>query len=194
MKRIIPILLLVFCALMSANFSYAQDINKVTISIKLENVTLKDALATIAKLTPFKFTYKTEDVAGIRNIRYMQQNVSVKAVLDELLTKNGLQYEQVETYILVKKIRHTAGATATVYGFVTAVQSGEALIGATVSLSGHKTYTVLTNAYGFYSLTVPAGEYELNGSHVGFLENNEKMFIEESHRHNIELRIKEADT
>jgi hypothetical protein len=194
MKRIIPILLLICFVLSSINRTHAQDINKVTISIELKDVTLKAALATIEKLTPFKFTYKTEVVANIRNIRYRQQNVSVKKVLDDLLFNNGLQYEQVQTYILVKKISRTAAQTATVYGFVRAVQSGEALIGATVSLAGNKTYTALTNAYGFYSLTVPAGEYVLNGSHIGFLERNERIVIEESQRHIIELRVKETDT
>lgn len=194
MKRIIPILLLVSCALLSTNRIHAQDIDKVTISIELNNVTLKEALATIAKLTPFKFTYKTADIAGIRNIRYQQQHVTVKKVLDDLLSNNGLQYEQVQTYILVKKKGRTAAQTSTIYGFVTAAPSGEALIGTTVSVSGNKTYMTLTNAYGFYSLTVPAGEYVLNGSHVGFLESNESMVIEESHRHNIGLRVKEADT
>jgi hypothetical protein len=194
MKRIISILLLVSCALLSTNRIHAQDIDKVTISIELNNITLNEALATIAKLTPFKFTYKTADIAGIRNIRYQQQHVTVKKVLDDLLSNNGLQYEQVQNYILVKKISRTAGQTATVYGFVRAAQSGEALIGATVSISGNKTFTALTNAYGFYSLTIPAGDYVLNGSHVGFLESNESMVIEESQRHIIELRVKATDT
>lgn len=193
MKRIIPILLLVSCALL-INRSHAQDINKVTISVDLKNLTLKEALNTIEKLTPLKFTYKSEVIAGIRNIRYRQQNVPVKKVLDDLLFINGLQYEQVQNYILIKKAGLTMAQTATVYGFVTIAQSGEALIGSTVSLSGHKTYTTLTNAYGFYSLTVASGEYMLNSSHVGFLESNESVVIGQNHRHNIELRVKEADT
>jgi hypothetical protein len=194
MKRIITILLLVSCALLPTSRIQAQDIDKVTINIELNNVTLKEALATISKVTSYKFTYKTDDIAGIRNIRYSQQNVSVKKVLDDLLINNGLQYEQVQTYILVKKARRSAAQTATLYGFVTIAQSGEALIGSTVSLNGNKTYTTLTNAYGFYSLTVPSGEYVLNSSHVGFLESNESVVIGESHRHNIGLRVKEADT
>jgi len=193
MKRIIPILLLVSCALFT-NHSHAQDISKVTISLDLRNATLKEALNTIEKLTSFKFTYKSDAIAGIRNIRYRQQNVPVKKVLDDLLLGNGLQYEQVQTYILVKKAGSNAAQTATVYGFVTVAQSGEALIGSTISLSGQKTYTTLTNAYGFYSLTVPVGEYVLNSSHVGFRENNEDITIGESQRHNIALQVKEADT
>ena len=181
MKRIIPILLLVYHALLSTN-SQAQDIDKVTISIDLKNVSLKEALTTIEKLTPFKFTYKTIDIAGIRNIRYRQQNVPVKKVLDDLLPGNGLQYTQVQNYILVKKSRPAASQTATVYGFATAAQSGETLIGATISLSANKTYTTITNAYGFYSLTVPAGEYVLNASYVGSEDVNIVVTVGESHR------------
>ncbi|AXY75508.1 hypothetical protein D3H65_16655 [Paraflavitalea soli] len=194
MKRIIPILLLVSCALLIINRSHAQDISKETISIDLKNVTLKEALNTIEKLTRFKFTYKSAVIAGIRNIRYQQQHVPVKKVLDDLLLQNGLQYEQVQTYIIIKKPGGTGAQTATVYGFVTVVQSGEALIGSTVSLTGPKTYTTLTNAYGFYSLTVPVGEYVLNSSHVGFTEHIENLVIGENQRHPIALPVKEADT
>jgi hypothetical protein len=194
MKRIITGLLLVLCALLSTLSVHAQDINKVFINIELKNATLKQAFAALEKLTPFKFTYKTADVAGIKNISYQQQNVTVKKVLDDLLSNDGLQYEQVQTYILVKKIPQPAAGTATVYGFVTAAQSGEALIGATISLSGNKTYNVISNAYGFYSLTVPVGEYVLSSSFVGFRDINDQIAVEQNNRYNIALGIKEADT
>ncbi len=194
MKRIIPILLLVYSALLPINHTHAQDISKMAITIELKDVTLKEALQAIEKLVPIKFTYQSDVIAGIRNIRYRQQKLPLKKVLDDLLLNNGLQYEQVQNYILVKKARVTAGQTATLYGFVTDGRSGEALIGATISLLGMKTYTITTNAYGFYSITVPTGEYVLNGSHVGFMETNESMVMEESHRYNIALQAKEADT
>lgn len=185
---------MVLCALSLTIRAHAQDISKEMINIELNNVTLKQALAAIEKLTLFKFTYKTADIDGIKNIRYRQQNVSVKKVLDDLLSNAGLKYEQVQTYILIKKIRQSAPQTATVYGFVTAGQSGETLIGATVSLSGSKTYTTISNAYGFYSLTIPAGEYALSSSYVGFRDMDDQISIEQSGRHDIGLKAKEVDT
>lgn len=192
MKRIIFCLLPLFCVLLLTFRTQAQDINKVTITIELNNATLKEALSNIEKLTPFKFTYKTADVAGIRHLQYRWKNVPLKQVLDDLLLKNGLYYEQVQTAILVKKRR--ASQSATVFGIVTAAQSGEALIGATINLSGSNNYTTITNAYGFYSLTVPAGEYVLSGSFVGFKDVTDQVVIDESFRRNIALPVKEADT
>jgi hypothetical protein len=193
MKRIIICLLPLLCALLSTFRTQGQDISKVTINIELNNATLKEALAKIEKLTSFKFTYKTADVSDIKHLQYHQRQVSLKKVLDDLLLKNGLYYELLQNTILVKK-RRQASEIATVFGIVTAAQSGEALIGATISLSGDNSYTTVTNAYGFYSLTVPAGEYTLSGSFVGFNNLSEQVSVDESHRRNIGLQVKEADT
>lgn len=57
--------------------------------------------------------------------------------------------------------------THTISGFVEDASSGERLIGANVFDS--KTYVgTTTNAYGFYSITLKEGPYELQGSFVGF--------------------------
>lgn len=193
MKRIILCLLPLFCALLSTFCTEAQDTNKVTINIELKNATLKEALASIEKLVPFKFTYKTADVAGIKHLQYRRQHAPLKEVLDDLLLKNGLYYELVQKTILVKKRRQTS-PTATVFGIVTATQSGEALIGATINLSGSSNYTTTTNAYGFYSLTVPVGEYILSGSFAGLRDLNEQLSIGQSLRYNIAFSSRESDT
>src|SRR5688572_29972614 len=153
MKCIAPLLLVL---LLSFENTCAQDIGRVTISLDLQQATLKQALDSIEKRSPFRFTYKSADITGTRDIDYRQQNVSVKKVLDDLLPKAGLQYEVTNNYILIKKAGKTA-RPATLHGFVTAANSGESLIGATVMLSGSKSYATTTNAYGFYSLTVSPG-------------------------------------
>ncbi len=118
----------------------------------------------------------------------------VKKVLDDLLSTSPLQYEVIRNNILVKKINRQKAGVVTVYGFVTAAQSGETLIGASISLSGDKSFSTTSNAYGFYSLTIPTGEYVLNCSYVGFQELNEVLAIEEGYRNNIGLSAKETDT
>jgi len=54
----------------------------------------------------------------------------------------------------------------TVSGYVTDAESGETLIGAAV-ISGPRTGAV-TNPYGYYSLTLPAGEVSLQYSYLGY--------------------------
>ena len=55
----------------------------------------------------------------------------------------------------------------TVSGYVKDSSNGEVLIGATVYTSGRSVGTA-TNAYGFYSLSLDPGEYELQFGYMGF--------------------------
>ncbi|WP_245907053.1 TonB-dependent receptor [Reichenbachiella versicolor] len=55
----------------------------------------------------------------------------------------------------------------TVSGYVKDASNGETLIGASVLIKG-TAKGVVTNVYGFYSLTLPAGQYEMEYRYVGF--------------------------
>jgi hypothetical protein len=56
---------------------------------------------------------------------------------------------------------------ATLSGYIRDESTGEELIGATIQVQGTSTGTV-TNAYGFYSLTLQAGTYRFVVSYVGY--------------------------
>ncbi|MBO4525665.1 MAG: TonB-dependent receptor, partial [Bacteroidales bacterium] len=56
---------------------------------------------------------------------------------------------------------------ATVSGYITDLQTGETLIGAGVIEGGKG---AVTNAYGFYTLTLPKGHHSLTFSYVGYAE------------------------
>lgn len=60
----------------------------------------------------------------------------------------------------------------TVNGYVKDSASGESVIGATVAINGK---SVTTNQYGFYSVTLDAGHYELTVSHVSFLAQSQLL-------------------
>ncbi|MCG8701632.1 MAG: TonB-dependent receptor [Bacteroidales bacterium] len=55
----------------------------------------------------------------------------------------------------------------TVHGTIRDSKNGEALIGSTVFVKGTSN-GVISNSYGFYSLTLPKGEYEIVYSYIGF--------------------------
>lgn len=55
----------------------------------------------------------------------------------------------------------------TLSGTVSEAASNETLIGASVLVSGQKIGTT-TNAYGFYSLTLPKGTYQIQVTYIGF--------------------------
>src|SRR5882757_8691482 len=112
MKAFFLGILLVSGGLLVARDSSGQDLDRMTLSIQLKNVTLKHALRKIEALTSLPFTYKTNDVAGYDNINYQANNVSVARLLEALLQHTGLQYEQVNNNIIIKKIKDNPQAPA----------------------------------------------------------------------------------
>ena len=65
----------------------------------------------------------------------------------------------------------------TINGYVEDEQSKERLIGVNVYLKGTQHGTT-TNTYGFYSLTVPAGEYTLVSSYIGYSNTNQPVNVD----------------
>ncbi len=55
----------------------------------------------------------------------------------------------------------------TLSGHITDVSSGETLIGAGL-VEGRSRTGAVTNNYGYYTLTLPAGEYDFQYSYVGY--------------------------
>ncbi|MDH5398248.1 MAG: TonB-dependent receptor [Cyclobacteriaceae bacterium] len=74
----------------------------------------------------------------------------------------------------------------TVSGYVRDNASGEELIGVSVYLEGTGTGTV-TNVYGFYSLTLPSGDYDLIFRYLGYVEQTIKLELYENTDLNIAL-------
>ena len=192
MNRIKSMLALVLCALSGMHLC-AQDIEKTIIDIELKHATLAEAFNRIEALTKLKFTYKTEDIAAVKDINYQRKQVSVKKTLTDVLAHTGLIFEQEDAYILVRKSSRTSARSVTIYGFVKSVQSGETLAGATVGITGDKSYFSMTNTYGFYSLTIPAGIYTLSCSYIGYQDLDRKIDVRETTRQNIELAGKGED-
>lgn len=76
---------------------------------------------------------------------------------------------------------------ATISGYVRSSDDGEGLIGATVFLDNKQTGTV-TNLYGFYSLTLPVGNYNLNFSYLGYQNEKHPVSLNENTELSMELR------
>ena len=74
----------------------------------------------------------------------------------------------------------------TINGYVKDAANGESLIGATVYIKSLSD-GVVTNEYGFYSITLPAGTYEISFSYVGFLAQTKTIELSANLRQDIEL-------
>ncbi len=75
----------------------------------------------------------------------------------------------------------------TISGYVQDESSGESLIG--VSIYDKNTYKgTTTNQYGFYSLTLPKGQYDIIFSFIGFKSIEKKLDLSKDLRLNISLK------
>ena len=74
----------------------------------------------------------------------------------------------------------------TLNGYVKDATNGEALIGATVYVKSLNDGAV-TNEYGFYSVTLNAGTYEIKYSYVGFVNQTKTIELTANQRIDIEL-------
>ncbi|SMD34882.1 Outer membrane receptor proteins, mostly Fe transport [Reichenbachiella faecimaris] len=79
-----------------------------------------------------------------------------------------------------------AQAQNTISGYVKDASNGETLIGATVLIKG-SSQGVITNVYGFYSITLPANTYEVEYRYIGYQPTAQQVDLSESRRIDIEL-------
>jgi hypothetical protein len=74
----------------------------------------------------------------------------------------------------------------TLSGIITDVKNNETLIGVNVYIPSLKT-GVTTNEYGFYSITIPNGSYEIQISYVGFQTLEQTITLEKNSKLNFKL-------
>lgn len=80
----------------------------------------------------------------------------------------------------------TAQEKFTISGYIKDKESGESLIGAKVYIDTLKT-GIITNIYGFYSLTLPSGNHEILYSYTGYEPVKKGVQLDENIKLNINL-------
>lgn len=86
-------------------------------------------------------------------------------------------------FILFLRVDTFSQKIYTLNGSVLDQQTGETLIGASIKISGTKQIGTSTNSYGYYSISVPQGDYEISISYIGYnsvlrninLNSNQKL-------------------
>ncbi|TAG56954.1 MAG: TonB-dependent receptor [Cytophagales bacterium] len=92
--------------------------------------------------------------------------------------------------LLLVTIKSFSQSKYTISGYVKDKKNGEDIIGAIITVSELAGTGTSTNAYGFYSFTIPTGTYELKISTLGFQTYSQKIELDK----NITLDIKLEET
>lgn len=91
-------------------------------------------------------------------------------------------------FFLLPLLNLYSQTTYTLSGYVKDNSSGETLIGATISLKDTK-LGAITNAYGFYSLSVAEGKYKVSVSYIGFEKFEKEVTLNKDTKLDIELKV-----
>ncbi len=73
-------------------------------------------------------------------------------------------------------------------GTISDITNGETLVGATATIKELPNIGTVTNAYGFYSLTIPKGEYNLMISYIGYEAQIFKISLSDDKRMDVKLK------
>ena len=165
--------------------------------------TVKDEMLHMQQTRKVSFVY---DASLKTNIPYKGINLdklSLKKALNKLFQGTGISYQLKGSYVLLKAAKakatkpqesrptpkpiapSTKAQRHTLSGYVKD-ENGETLINATVyDLTTHQ--GAMTNAYGFFSLTLPEGRHELRISYIGFNDKHETISLNADEHHDFTL-------
>ena len=157
-KKVIYVAVALFCLNLTVS---AQSI-----TLKVSNITVKQAMDELKSRSGYSFVFSSADVDTGKKISVSAENQSVNAVIEHILRGQGLTYEiQGKNIILKKDISTSIDKKTKVTGTVKD-QYGEAIIGANVVVKG--TTVGITDIDGNYTLDVPSGA-SLQVSYIGYL-------------------------
>lgn len=156
-------------------------------NIEQQKVTAYQLLRLLKDLDGVQLSYSESNIPD-EEIEITRDDLSVQQLLDLLAKKAGLTVHMVGKNIILKPVKDQS---YTVSGFVLDETSGEAMIGTTVQVKGTQN-GVISNVYGFYSLTLPEGQYDLLFSSVGFEVTEIKVDLTSDQT--IDVRIKPETT
>lgn len=105
------------------------------------------------------------------------------------------RYKIVLLFVLCSEIctAQTKQPGFTINGTIRDAQTGEALIGATISVEGQATIGTVSNDYGFYSLSVPSQAKKILVRYVGYIESLSVIDSTRNQTLNVTLKGTEAN-
>lgn len=151
------------------------------ITVRASQLPLADVLKIISRESGIPFSYNPKRIEVDRKIDYSAIDKTLVWIMNDLSEQFQLSYSFVEEQIIIKPDTRSEKTTKsiTLSGFVKDVNTGEALIGSTLYLKELQT-GVVSNAFGFYSITIPKGDYTIDCSFVGYEQWTRRITLETS--------------
>lgn len=183
-RKLIPLFL--FCFFLLSNSLFSQDLDQ-KITIIAKNQSLGEIISKIGDDGKIFFSYNPQSLPLDLKISIKVKDKPIHEILDMLFRKNGVTYLVKENHVILKgrqkeepgrtKEKTIATGKHTISGYVKDKETGEVLIGVNIYNRDLHLGTT-TNAYGFFSLTLPSNSYDLVFSYIGYKDFLKKINLE----------------
>jgi TonB-linked SusC/RagA family outer membrane protein len=177
---------IVLTSIAYSNSLKAQDLLNKKVNLNVQNESLMDALKSLQKNSNVKFIYSKSSINLLKKITVDATDLTLKDLLDQILTPNGIDYEVLKDRIVLGKSAEHATKTIEIVapdGTATLKvmdvnagtpvtgkvldEKGMPVIGASVSEKG-TTNGILTDVNGNYRLNIAGPNSVLVVSFIGY--------------------------
>jgi TonB-dependent receptor len=156
---------LLLCTYLSFSAVQSKAQQKTSVTLNVTSVTIKQALATVAKQASLGIAYNA-DLLPDKTISLNLTNAGVEQALEKILAGTGLTASISADHTLTIKRTALPPVAGVIAGVVYDAKTKEALPGAVVLING-KAFT--SDGYGHYTASIPAGTYDVEVRYMGFI-------------------------
>jgi len=187
MKLSLSIYLLGCLQLLATN-SFSQT----KVSLNVQNTQLETIIQLIESQTPYSFIYSNDEINTNQKLDITVFKENLDKTLKLLFKKSSIKHTLKNNHIILSVKQNNFQEKFTLSGTIKDVSTGETLLGATIIIKD-KNKGVVTNEYGFYSITLLKGTYTLQVSFVGYETKEIEIDLNEKRKLNIDLKPSENE-
>ena len=171
--------------------AYCQVEERITLDVT--DQPLSEVLSLAEQQISIGFAYSSGRIGADRFVTINVENVTLEDFLTRLLEPLELTFVILDDQVVIRNQRKREATLDeekfTVSGYIQSTESGESLIGAAVTIDELPGTGIVSNPYGYFSLTLPKGDYNLNISYIGFKTHEEFVELNSDKILNFELPL-----
>ncbi len=166
MLRVCAISVVVLCFTIQLHSQSLPDEQRVT--TEFVEIPIDSALLILSASSGVGISYDSRIIPQENRVTLSANRLMLGLALDNVLVGTDISYRIVGNQIVLRKEEVIATVKmATISGYLKDADSGEHLVYANIS-TVEPVYGVSSNEFGYYSLTLPVGVYEIQYSYVGY--------------------------
>ncbi|MCC6413299.1 MAG: carboxypeptidase-like regulatory domain-containing protein [Saprospiraceae bacterium] len=158
-------LLLVFLGIGAHHVAtFAQQPLSETIPFSCVNCKPADALVALSRQTGTNIVFSDRFFKNCPVITIQTEGESISSLLNKISACAPVAYQWNDGQVVFYK----KSSRYTLNGYIQDQETGERLIGASIRALGEKSFTAISNEFGFFSLSLDEGNYQVAVAYIGY--------------------------